>query len=68
MTNKIDDDDDGSGDADYDVNIMMTIQGILVKDDEFMFSISFASSKGFNQDPYNWRAAKVMIMWTRIMD
>jgi len=53
MTNKIDDDDDGSGDADYDVNIMMTIQGILVKDEEFMFSISFASSKGFNQDPYN---------------
>ena len=60
MTNR--NDDDGGGDADYDVDIMMTIQGILVKDDEIMFSISFASSKGFNGDPYNWRAAKVMIM------
>ena len=58
MTNRNDD----GGDADYDLNIMMTIPGILVKDDEIMFSISFASSKGFNQDPYNWRAAKVMIM------
>ena len=58
MTNRSDD----GGDADYDLNIMMTIPEILVKDDEIMFSISFASSKGFNQDPYNWRAAKVMIM------
>ena len=49
MTNRNDD----GGDADYDLNIMMTIPGILVKDDEIMFSISFASSKGFNQDPYN---------------
>ena len=29
---------------------------------ENVFSISFVSSKGFKQGPYNWRAAKVMIM------
>ena len=46
MTNRNDD-------ADYDVNIMRTLQGILFKDEEIMFSISFVSSKGFKEDPYN---------------
>ena len=48
---------------DADDNIVMTVQGILVKDEQScVFSISFVSSNGFKQDPYNWRAAKVMLM------